>query len=101
MRFFTHSVQRVRKNPMVMPSTNLSGGIALNRVFHSIGLSFFATGSSSNRKASRPSTINVRLAAVRRLAYEAPDAGLLSPDSLQASVASKGPSDSVFGSVLG
>jgi site-specific recombinase XerD len=28
-----------------------------------------------------PGTINVRLAAVRRLAYEAADAGLLSPDS--------------------
>ena len=27
-----------------------------------------------------PATINVRLAAVRRLAYEASDAGLLSPD---------------------
>jgi hypothetical protein len=27
-----------------------------------------------------PSTINLRLAAVRRLAYEAADAGLLSPD---------------------
>jgi len=27
-----------------------------------------------------PGTINVRLAAVRRLAYEAPDTGLLSPD---------------------
>jgi hypothetical protein len=28
MRFSTHSVQRVRKNHTVMPSTNLSGGIA-------------------------------------------------------------------------
>jgi hypothetical protein len=27
-----------------------------------------------------PTTINLRLAAVRRIAYEAPDAGLLSPE---------------------
>lgn len=32
------------------------------------------------RKGLAPSTINVRLAAVRRLAYEAADSGLLSPD---------------------
>ena len=31
------------------------------------------------QKQLAPSTINVRLAAVRRLAYEAADAGLLSP----------------------
>jgi len=34
-----------------------------------------------------PSTINLRLAAIRRLAYEASDCGLLSPDSRQAYVA--------------
>src|SRR5712671_6355625 len=32
------------------------------------------------QKGLAPSTINVRLAAVRRLAYEAADSGLLSPD---------------------
>lgn len=32
------------------------------------------------QKSLAPSTINVRLAAVRRLAYEASDTGLLSPD---------------------
>ena len=32
-----------------------------------------------------PSTINVRLAAVRRLAYEAADSGLLSPELVAAS----------------
>lgn len=32
------------------------------------------------QKNLAPSTINVRLAAVRRLAYEASDSGLLSPD---------------------
>lgn len=33
------------------------------------------------QKALAPSTINVRLAAVRRLAYEAADSGILSPHS--------------------
>jgi hypothetical protein len=36
-----------------------------------------------------PGTINVRLAAVRRLAYEAADAGLLIPNWLRVSVASR------------
>jgi hypothetical protein len=41
-----HSLaQRVRKNHTVMPSTNLSGGIAPNRVFHSTELLSFATDS--------------------------------------------------------
>src|ERR1700691_316011 len=35
---------------------------------------------SLEQKNLAPSTINVRLAAVRRLAYEASDSGLLSPD---------------------
>jgi integrase len=39
-----------------------------------------------------PSTINVRLAAVRRLAYEAADTGLLSPD-LAAGIANLTPHD--------
>lgn len=42
-----------------------------------------------------PGTVNVRLAAVRRLAYEAADAGLLSPNSPQAYVASRGRKNSV------
>ena len=33
-----------------------------------------------SQKNFAPSTINVRLAAVRRLAYEASDTGLLSPE---------------------
>jgi len=36
--------------------------------------------SFSNRRTLAPSTINVRLAAVRRLAHEAADTGLLSPE---------------------
>jgi hypothetical protein len=42
-----------------------------------------------------PGTVNVRLAAVRRLAYEAADAGLLSPNSPQAYVASRERKNSV------
>ena len=49
MLFFTRSAQPARKNHTVMPSTNLSDGTVLNLVWH------------------LPSTINVRLAAVRRL----------------------------------
>lgn len=52
---------------------------ARSHVWHSTGLSCSGTGSSWNRRIA-PSTINVRLAAVRRLAYEAADTGLLSPD---------------------
>ena len=37
-------------------------------------------GISLEQKRYAPSTINLRLAAVRRLAYEASDSGLLSPD---------------------
>ncbi len=80
MLCFIRSAQRARKNHTVMPSSSSSGGIAPNRVYHSTEVSSFATGSFSNRKTPAPSTINVRLAAVRRLAYEASDTGLLSPD---------------------
>jgi hypothetical protein len=48
-----------------------------------------------------PSTINLRLAAVRRLAYEAADAGLLSPISLRGSGESKAQSVWEFDSVIG
>ena len=78
MRFFTRSAQPVRKNHTVMPSTNSSGGIVPNHVWHLtvvLRYRFFL-----EQKNLAPSTINVRLAAVRRLAYEASDTGLLSPD---------------------
>ena len=39
------------------------------------------------QKKLAPSTINVRLAAVRRLAYEASDTGLLSPELAPVSIA--------------
>jgi len=63
-----------------MPSTNSSAGTVRNRVWPLTELWSCGIGSSSNRKTSHPSTINVRLAAVRRLAYEASDTGLLSPE---------------------
>jgi site-specific recombinase XerD len=80
MRFFTRSPQSVRKNHTVTPSTNSSGGIVPSRVWPLTELLSFATGSFWSRKNLALSTINVRLAAVRRLAYEASDSGLLSPD---------------------
>ena len=55
-----------------------SGGTVLRHGSRSIGPSDYDTGSSWKNLA--PSTINVRLAAVRRLAYEASDSGLLSPE---------------------
>ena len=79
MRFFTRSRRPVRKNPTLMPSTNSSAGTVPNRVWPSTEPLSFAT-SFLEQKNLAPSTINARLAAVRRLAYEAFDTGLLSPD---------------------
>jgi site-specific recombinase XerC len=59
---------------------NLSNGIVLNRDWPSIEPWCFDTESASNRNSMRLSTINLRLAAVRRVAYEAADSGLLSPE---------------------
>jgi hypothetical protein len=47
-----------------------------------------------------PSTIDVRLAAVRRLAYQASDTGLLSRDLAAESAASKEQSAWAFASAL-
>jgi len=63
-----------------MPSTNSSVGIAPNFVWPLTGPLFFVIGFFLEQKNLAPSTINVRLAAVRRLAYEASDTGLLSPE---------------------
>ena len=48
-----------------------------------------------------PATINLRLAAVRRLAYEAADTGLLSPDLAAGIRRVKGPNGSACGSGTG
>lgn len=62
-----------------MPSTNSSGGTVQNLAWPLTGLSFFDTASFSNRRISHP-RLSTRLAAVRRLAYEASDTGLMSPE---------------------
>jgi len=49
-RFFTRSARPVRKNHMVTPSTNLSGGTVPNHVLHLTGRSSSGTGSFSNRR---------------------------------------------------
>jgi hypothetical protein len=80
MQFFIRSQRPVRKNHTVMPSTSSSGWcyseprLALNRIV------VLRYRFSLEQKNLAPSTINVRLAAVRRLAYEASDSGLLSPE---------------------
>jgi hypothetical protein len=53
------------------------------------------------QKNLAPSTINVRLAAVRRLAYEASDTGLLSPDLAAGIRRVKGANVWVCGSAIG
>jgi hypothetical protein len=53
------------------------------------------------QKHYAPSTINLRLAAVRRLAYEASDSGLLAPTWRLESAVSKESAASELGSVTG
>ena len=65
--------------PMRTRSTTLSPGTAPSRAWPLASTSSCATGSNWSRPLA-PATINVRLAAVRRLAYEAADSGLLSPE---------------------
>src|SRR4029450_4988554 len=57
-----------------------SPGTARTPVSRSTAPSFFAIGFTSSNAITRPLPINLRLAAVRRIAYEAADAGLLSPE---------------------
>jgi site-specific recombinase XerC len=80
MRFFTSSQRPVLTNHTVMPSTNSSDGTAPNRVCPLAGTVVLRYRFFLEQKNLAPSTINVRLAAVRRLAYEASDTGLLSPE---------------------
>jgi site-specific recombinase XerD len=80
MRFFIRSAQQARKSRTVMRSTSLFGWycseprLSFNRTVV-LRYRFFL-----EQKNLAPSTINVRLAAVRRLAYEASDTGLLRPE---------------------
>jgi len=61
-------------------SMSLFTGTARNLDCHSTKPLSLVTEFISKTASLAPGTINVRLAAVRRLAYEAADTGLLSPD---------------------
>src|SRR6202048_1292030 len=63
-----------------MPSMNSSVGAVPNRAWCSTLLLSFVYRFFLEQKNLAPSTIDVRLAAVRRLAHEAADSGLLSPE---------------------
>jgi site-specific recombinase XerD len=63
---------------IVTPSMNSSTGIVRNRAWHSTVVLRYRSHLESRQLA--PGTINLRLGAVRRLAYEAADCGLLSAD---------------------
>src|SRR5437773_11825168 len=101
MRFFTRSARPVRKNHTVEQSKNAvlhSLGAASSQESYGHAIDEFIGWYCSEprlafnrtvvlrywffleQKNLAPSTINVRLAAVRRLVYEASDTGLLSPD---------------------
>src|SRR5438045_7265386 len=101
MRFFTRSARPVRKNHTVEQSKNAvlhSLGAASSQESYGHAIDEFIGWYCSEprlafnrtvvlryrffleQKNLAPSTINVRLAAVRRLAYEASDSGLLSPE---------------------
>src|ERR1017187_5262182 len=64
---------------MATQSTSLSAGTAPNHAWHSTGLWCFATGFSWNRRTLLPQRSTYAWA-VRRLAYEACDTGILSSE---------------------
>jgi hypothetical protein len=78
---FSRSARPVRKNHTATPSTNSSGSTVPNYDWHLTGRVMLRYRFFVEQKNLAHSTIIVRLAAVRRLAYEASDTGLLSPDS--------------------
>jgi hypothetical protein len=63
-----------------MRLTSSFDGIVQSLTYPSIGQWSPVTGFTSKIRQLAPGTTNVRLAAVRRLADEAADAGLLSPE---------------------
>lgn len=63
-----------------MLSTSSLLGTVLNHDLHSTKQWFLRYRFHLEERCLAPGTINVRLAAVRRLAYEAADAGLFSPE---------------------
>ena len=67
-------------DPISMPMAESSSGIARNRVWALNRAVVLGYRLQLEAKKLAASTINVRLAAVRRLAYEAADTGLVSPE---------------------
>ena len=74
------SAQQLRAVFTSMPSTNSLPGTAPSPVWPSIGLSLLRYRLYLESRHLAANTINQQLAAVRRLAHEAADAGLLSPE---------------------
>jgi hypothetical protein len=81
-RCLTASDLPLRAGYTNMPSTSSSLGTVRNLVWHSTESWSSAIACTLNHDVwpLTPSTINQQLAAVRRLAHEAADAGLLSPE---------------------
>ena len=78
-RFSEALVLLIRGADISTPLTSSSLGTVLTHGWHSTK-PWFCVIVFTCRSAAAPGPINVRLAAVRRLAYEAADAGLLSPE---------------------
>jgi hypothetical protein len=74
------SARQPRAASMSTPSTNSSPGTARSLGWPSTASSSCAIACTWNRGIWAANTINQQLAAVRRLAHEAADAGLLSPE---------------------
>jgi len=70
----------MQSGDIVTPSMSSLTGIARNRAWPSTGSWSCVIALISKPVNSPPATINLRLGAVRRLAYEAADCGLLSSD---------------------
>ena len=76
----TASGHPVRAASTNSPSTSSLHGTALNLGSPSTGSWSLVIACTSNRRGLAANTINQQLAAVRRIAHEAADAGLLSPE---------------------
>src|SRR3989454_9193796 len=76
--FSTLSPPEAANAHTITPSTNSLSGIVRNLACPSTGPWCFDI--EAEQKQYAPSTINLRLAAVRRVAYEAAESGLLSPE---------------------
>jgi site-specific recombinase XerC len=80
LRYYEASARRTRGEGTSMPLMSSSPGIVQSHDWHSTKPLFCVIEFYLEERGLAPGTINVRLAAMRRLAYEAADAGLLSPE---------------------